>query len=591
MKDIAREVESIYNDFGNTLVPIQREFNISSRSSSIIGYCSKHSDIYNVVYPKTGNSEIDDRIRMHEYGHIYCGHLEGIYEEMDTNLSRILRNKDSQLIKLINENCNIDYADKIIDKVISDPYLNHFIHNLAMDMEVNSTILDEDDLNIIKDEMNQMIYEEYMVLSENGKKLPSMEYLSNLYSKFDLKAVHPSDFGFPSGLTYPDYLVQLVLRLDLVINMMSESLNNKGKSKDRLESQSEKMESEANGGSSNESGEDSDETNNSNAPSCNDNSYVPKTKDEFEEMMRNANASNSREPNDSDDESQSSHSSSSEGNSNDGEGKDTSSSDGSEDEESNESNSRGGKGKDDDNNDNDDHGTDSRRSADEKRLNDLGNYAHEGGSGRGLNESDSERNYQINNDPLTMSLEEIIREFRHKVIKRDFVKDMTHKYNRKILGKDNKMLSPTYRQKITRSENPTIAFYVDVSGSMDTSLVDRIITTIRFKMRNIDRSLLYNIIAWDTSLCNFYKNIDFNSPIPKLRCGGGTQMEGCFDHFKENFGMDAIMILISDFGDDLDSWNKKEMNMNGYSMYGLRYGSEYYRDVKFKNFKVRYCGS
>ena len=55
--------------------------------------------------------------------------------------------------------------------------------------------------------------------------------------------------------------------------------------------------------------------------------------------------------------------------------------------------------------------------------------------------------------------------------------------------------------------------------------------------------------------------------------------------------MDAIMILISDFGDDLDSWNKKEMNMNGYSMYGLRYGSEYYRDVKFKNFKVRYCGS
>lgn len=586
MKDITKEVESIYNDFGNTLVPTQKDFTILSKPSRIVGYCSRHSDIYRVVYPKTGNSKVDDRIRMHEYGHIYCGHLEGIYEEMDTNLSRILRNKDSQLIKLINENCGIDYADKIIDKVISDPYLNHFIHNLAMDMEVNSTILDENDLNIIKDELNQMIYDEYMVLSESGNKLPSMEDLSNLYSKFDLKAVHPSDFGFPPGLTYPDYLVQLVLRLDLVINMMSESLNNKGKSKDRLEGQSEKMKSGASGGgSSNESNEDSNGTS-----SCNDNSYIPKTKDEFEEMMRNANVSNSSESNDSDDESQpSSQSSSKDGN--DGEGKDASSNKPG-DEESNEDNSRGGQGKDDDdNNDNEDHGTDSRRIADEKRLNDLGNYACEGGSGRGLNESDSERNYQINNDPLTMSLEEIIREFRHKVIKRDFVKDMTHKYNRRILGKGNKMLSPTYRQKITRSENPTIAFYVDVSGSMDTSLVDRIITTIRFKMRNIDRSLLYNIIAWDTRLCNFYKNIDFNSPIPKLRCGGGTQMEGCFDHFKENFGMDAIMILISDFGDDLDSWNKKEMNMNGYSMYGLRYGSEYYRDVKFKNFKVRYCGS
>ena len=504
MKDITREVESIYSDFGNTLVQVPKDFTILSDKGGIVGYCTKYSDIYKVVYPITGNSKVDDKVKMHEYGHIYCGHLEGIHEQLDSNLAKIIRNKDSQLIDLVNNSCNIDYAEDILDMVISNPILNHAIHNIAMDMEVNSVILNDDDLNELSSELSNMMYEEYMRISENGTKMPSNRQLNNLSAKFNIKSISPSEFGFTPGLTYPDYLVQLILHLDLVIKMLSNQYNNDNNFKDSIDKNRQKGEK---GNSQSQQG--------------------------------------SGESDESEDES------------------------------------------------NDDHGYDSRNEADEKRKTDLGNYANPGGSGRGLNRSTAVRDYVIDNDPLTMALEEIIKEFRHKVIKRDFTKDMTHKYNRRILGSNNKMLSPTYRQKITKSEKPTVAFYIDVSGSMDGNLVNRIITTIRNKMKRIDMSLLYNIITWDTRLCEFHKDINFDSPIPHISSGGGTELEGCFDHFQYNFGKDAIMIIISDFGDQLDNWHEKESKMNGYLMYGLKYGNDTWYNggvqPNWKNFKVRQC--
>jgi predicted metal-dependent peptidase len=194
-----------------------------------------------------------------------------------------------------------------------------------------------------------------------------------------------------------------------------------------------------------------------------------------------------------------------------------------------------------------------------------------------------------------MALEEIIKDFRHKVIKMDFKKDVTYKYNRRVLG-SSKIISPTYRQKMTKTEVPTIAFYIDVSGSMDTDLVDRVITTLRDKMSRINRSLVYNIITWDTELCEFYRDVKVNSQIPKLSCYGGTCLAGCFDHFKKEFDKSSVMVLISDFEDELRSWHEKEKDMNGYSMYGLDYGGSYrskheYESINWKNFKPRKCSN
>lgn len=591
MKDITYEVESIYNDFDNNLITSPKDFTIASKEGRLVGSGSKYNGIYRVVYPVTGIETVDQALKMHEYGHIYLGHFEGIHEDMDRALMRIITTRDSQLVQAVNEKCNIDYADKILDRVISEPFLNHFIHNISMDMEVNSTILNKEDINEVSSQLNMAMYEEYMRISENGTKKPSDKALDNLHSKFDLKLVHPSDFGFKEGLTYPDYLVQCILNLDMVLNLLSNSMNNSGRAKERRDQCQNSME----GGDSGCQGDPCDSDSQSqNSKNANDNSSMPKTMEEFEEMMRNAQGQGDSDKSD-DHQNDSQGGSQGKDQNEDGDSSNQNGQSNQNDTDEEDQDDGQGQGNDEDDSpmDDSDHGTESRDEADDSRRNDLGNYYSAGGNGAGNQDSDDIRNYEVNNDPLSLALEEVIREYRHKVIKRDFAKDMTHKYNRRILGANNKMLSPTYRQKITKTEEPTILFAVDVSGSMDTSLVDRIVTSIRNKMKRINSSLKYNLVAWDTRLQQYYKNITFDTPIPKLSCGGGTRMGGVFDLFKKDFGKESILILISDFGDeDLGEWHRKEQEMNGYSMYGFKYDNGWGGSnnlPQFKNFKVRYC--
>lgn len=600
MKDIIRDVESIYNDFDNNLITVPKDFTIASKSGRFVGGGSKHNGIYRLTYPITGNEVIDNTLRTHEYGHIYLGHFEGIHEELDRSLMRIIHNRDSQLVKMVNKSCNIDYADQILDRVISEPMLNHFIHNISMDMEVNSVVLDKDDISNLTSEVNKLLYDEYMKLSDNGTKMPSQKAMDNLYTKFDIKLIQPSDLGFPDGLTYPDYLVQCILHLDVVLKYMSDKMNNYGTSqKRRSQCENQDQSQESQGGQGMPSNQDGNCQGDGNGSG----SSMPQTMEEFEEMMRNAQSDGGEGNHDSDESTQSQGGDQGENESNGGssgndqsdDDDDQSNGNGNSDDQNEECDDGQGSGDGSEEDDSDmDHSTDSRIEADDRRKNDLGNYNQSGGNGRGLQGSDNIRNYQVNNDPLTIALEEVIREYRHKVIKRDFTKDMTYKYNRRVLGRGNKMLSPTYRQKITKTEEPTILFAVDVSGSMDTGLVDRIITTIRNQMKRINRGLKYNIAAWDTSLQQYYKDITFNTPVPKLSCGGGTRMAGVFDLFKQDFGRDSILILISDFGDDMNEWHSKESSMDGYSMYGFKYGNDSYWGYhgampNWKNFKVRQC--
>lgn len=587
MKDITEYVESIYNDFGNILITVEKDFTILSESSDrIMGYCNKFGNIYRAVYPKTKDKRINDLIKMHEYGHIYLGHLEGIYEDLDQSLIKIIKNKDSQLIDQINKNCDIDYAEDILDKVVKDPWLNHTIHNMAMDMEVNSVILDYNDIESMKDYMNDLIFDEYMSLSNNGEILPDMRKMNNLISRFDMKGVHPSNFDFNEGLSYPDYLVLLILNLDKVLRMLSNQYNDNDKFERSLNGRDKSEDREGQGKSSQSSSKSSESDEKNDELGENPNANIPKTRDEFEDMIKNAKSLSSNkdsEKSESGSEGDGGSSDSSGGNkesdNNKNKKSDSSSSDSSDDNDETDEGS--------------DHGTDSRKDVDQKKKNDLGRYSSSGGSGKGLNRSENVRDYVINNDPLLMCLKEIISNVRHKVIKRDYTKDMTYKYNRKVLGRSCDLLSPTYRQKITRSENPTVAFFVDVSGSMDSNLVDRIITTVRNGMKKIDRSLKYSIVTWDTELCEYYKDLDFNTPIPKISCGGGTELAGTFDLFKKDFGKDAIMVLISDFGDSLNRWHEKESKMDGYTMYGLKYGNDTWynggRQPNWKNLKVRQC--
>ena len=119
-------------------------------ANSELGYSWKFYDdeynttVYNVVVADLG-SGLDDAesqlrrdteyyIKLHEYGHIYLAHFEGLHEELDRNIARVFQDYRGQLIDQINQNCGIDFAEKLIERVIDDPVLNHSLHNIAMDM-------------------------------------------------------------------------------------------------------------------------------------------------------------------------------------------------------------------------------------------------------------------------------------------------------------------------------------------------------------------------------------------------------------------------------------------------------------------------
>lgn len=547
MIDIRGHIDMFFNGFGDKVITVRKKFNPND-GMGMLGYCYKGPGFYKVIAPIVDDQYIDDCTLMHEYGHIYHGHLDGIHEDLDRNLKNVMSSKESIIVDTINANCGIDYAEELLDKVLSDEFLNHKIHNIAMDMEINSSILNLDDVILIQNKASELMFE---YLNKFTSKMMGDEFAKKV-SRFnkkmtEIKLIHPTDFGFSEGLTYPDYLVLILLNLDKFVNLLTNKLSN-GIDGDPCESnsQGEDTGSSPCGGTSNQH-------------DANSSSNVPKSLEEFEKMMEKAKELEKNSDREGD--------------------------------KGNDKNSGNGSGGDKDKQDKDkeenspsnDHSTPSREKADKEMEN--GTYSKS--LGCGSETSDTIRKYEVNNDPLDMALSEIITNFRHKVIKRDFTRDSIHKYNRKILG-SSKILSPSYKQKITVSEDPTVVFYVDVSGSMDTDLVDRIITTIRYRMKKINSSLVYSIVAWDTELKQHYKGLNFNTPIPKLSCRGGTCMSGTFDHFKKEYGEYAIMILISDFEDySIPSWVEKESKMSGYSMYGLNYGEPV--SYNFKNFKVRQC--
>ena len=186
-------------------------------------------------------------------------------------------------------------------------------------------------------------------------------------------------------------------------------------------------------------------------------------------------------------------------------------------------------------------------------------------------------------DEVDMALDEVMLNYKSRVVKVDTKKDLMYLYNR---GINRSVIAPTIRRKVTMSNEPTIVFLIDVSGSMDTRLVDRILNTIANKMKKIGRGLKYNIISWSTQLGDHIKDIDPRKGVPRISMGGGTRMARGMEYFRQNYGPEAILILISDFEDYLEEWHEQELKMSNYTMYGFNYGYSNYNQ-EFKYFKVK----
>lgn len=596
LESIKSFVDNTYSSFGNSILTVTRPLNLKSPE---LGYCFKYSsdskdvffNVYKIVTSPIGIERTDFRILMHEYGHIYLGHLDGIHEELDSRVCDVLQNYREELIERINTSCGIDFADKLLERVIDDPVLNHSLHNIAMDMEVNSTILSKDDIEEIEADITSILPKTDEELLEYLKdKAPTEEakkkyqdQLDKLRNESKIKLILPcryyldKDVPFPDNLSYPEYLLLIIEHLDQFVKMMVSIAN--GGNGDTSSVSSEDVQSALNGGDSSGQGQGSSSSGDSSQTGQSGSSGGMAGLDNLLEKM-------GMSENNSDGDGSGDQEDGNEKKDGDKEGSGGSGDDNKE-QDSPYKGKRDGSGSGDKDTDEEglggshkDHRTDSRDEADKKR--ELGEIVSRGGLGCGSSGAPDITREVTETDEIDMALDEVMLNYKSKVIKVDCKKENLYLYNR---GINRSVITPIIKRKVTQSTEPTIVFLIDVSGSMDTRLVDRILNTIAKKMKKIGRGLKYNIITWSTDLGEHIQNIDPRKGVPRISTGGGTRMARGITYFKENYGPEAVLILISDFEDYLEEWHEIEEKMPQYTMWGFNYGRGYKQE--FTNFKVR----
>lgn len=576
-------VDRTYSRFGNSLmVDTGKKFNPVNPE---LGYCFKYTSddkmhtVYKIVTAQCGIDHADFCVLMHEYGHIYLGHLDGIHEELDQQICNVFRDRRGELIERLNKECGIDFADKLIERVIDDPVLNHSLHNIAMDMEVNSQVLSSVDVEEMEKEITTVLpkfQEEYLKYikdqtDDEEKKKAIDDLLKRMENETKIKLILPERYHysdgtpFPDNLTYPEYLLLIIQNLDQFVKMMVNI--KKGGNGDTSQVSSQDVQDALSGNPGQGQGDGQSGQGQGNGPSMGN----------LNDLMQDMGMTDG----DGDQGA---------GKSGDkpGDGKNEGDGDGNDAGEPKESPYKGQRGSDLGGENGDqpggshkDHRSESRDEADQKR--ELGEIRSGGGVGCGSGGRPGATRQVTSQDPIDMALDEVILNFKSRVVKKEARKDLVYNYNR---GINRTVISPSIRRKTSVSTEPTIVFLIDISGSMDTNLVDRCLRTISDKMSHIGRGLKYNIITWSTHLGEHLQNINPRKPIPRISMGGGTSMAGGMKYFKEHYDEDAILILISDFEDYLQEWHAVEQTMPKYTMYGFNYGSNRY-DQKFTYFKVK----
>lgn len=565
---IKRFIDNTYSRFGNMLmVNTEKPFNPDNPE---LGYCFKYKDdisgnvIYKIVCSEIKIPRTDFRILMHEYGHIYLGHLDGIHEELDTQICNTFRDYRGELIDRINKECGIDFAEKLIERVIDDPVLNHSLHNIAMDMEVNSKILSTEDVEEMESDISSVLPNYQLKLlkynrdhTDNEEAKQALDdMIKKMENEAKIKLIVPERYyisegnPFPSELSYPEYLMLIVQHLDQFVKMLVSIKKGGNGDTSQVTNQDIQDALQGNGSGSGQGNQQSG-------------GGMQGLSDLMQEMgMTDGSGSGSG---------------SGQGNQQGkGDPKDCPYK-GKRDSGSGDLNSNGK----DEGGTHKDHRTDSRDDADKKR--ELGQIRSGGGVGCGSSGAPDATRLVDKTDEVDMALDEVMLNYKSRVVKVDTKKDLMYLYNR---GINRSVIAPTIRRKVTMSNEPTIVFLIDISGSMDTRLVDRILNTIANKMKKIGRGLKYNIISWSTQLGDHIKDIDPRKGVPRISMGGGTRMARGMEYFRQNYGPEAILILISDFEDYLEEWHEQELKMPNYTMYGFNYGYSNYNQ-EFKYFKVK----
>ena len=711
-------IDSTYSNFGNKLlVDTTKKYEPGVND---LGFCYKYTDpssgsvVYRIECSKIGIERTDFRILMHEYGHIYKGHLDGIHEELDSLIAKVFNESRAEIIDLINSECGIDFADRLIERVLDDPEMNHALHNIAMDMEVNSSVLSEDDINEMEADITSVLPKYELEALEGAiNEAKSEEYkkaLSDALQKMKkeamVKLIHPYRYHmgvdpvtsepipFPDNLTYADYLILIIRRLDQFVKMLvsiqmggngdtsditQEDIQNalsgmfqrmqqrmsasqqseayrqgykqalrdhragqtpqqqidqalSGKSDEYKEGFSQGLQDQIpdsqdykDGKQDGKEGKDPKEGGSQDYKDGHEAGQREKSSEEnpgdysngYQDGKKMAeNQKQKSSPGDGDQEMQDYNQGYQDAledlqnqGSNDGmqslsdmmEGAGMTQAPDSDSSDSKHNKPDPGQKKGEGREQKDtlnpfegtgsetkkDHWTESREHADELRK----EGKIQAGGGVGCSKSGNpEGTREVDKfvDDVDMALNEVINDVRNKVIKEQSTRDMMKLYNRGIL---RTVIAPSIVRKVTITTNPKLVFLIDISGSMDTRLIDRILKTISKSLSKINRDLRYDIITWSTCLGDHIKDVNPRKSIPRISYGGGTDMASGMEYFKAHYGPEAILVLISDFEDSLDQWHRVEQTMPKYTMWGFNYGNNRYSykrgDWDWKYFRQR----
>lgn len=670
LETIKNFIDSTYNRFGNLLmVNTTKPYD---PDHSELGYCYKYTDpvnkhvVYRIICSKLGIPETDFRVMMHEYGHIYLTHLDGIHEELDIQICNLLRDHRGELIEYINNSCGIDFADKLLERIIDDPNLNHSLHNIAMDMEVNSSVLSKEDIEEMEMDISKLhnqkmekLLEYNIAAAENPEvKQKYQDALDKMKNEAIIKLIVPERYNlgmdsngdpipFPDDLTYPEYLILIIKHLDQfvkmlvsikmggngdtsqitqqdiqnILNNMARNWNNKSDAykqgyndalNDYKNNQVGQKQNQPQQGQcqNDQQGQPGQQGNGSGQPmpgqggnqgqgSCSGNGQPqpgqgqqtgngqgdPSQGNGTDPQQGQGQSGNSGDP--QADYDQGYQDALNDIANNGGQGGNNMQSlsdffdqmgisgDGQSPYKGTRSDTEGAKN---------DHRTDSRDEADKKR--EVGQIK----SGGSLSCGNDGSPYMIREvdrdvDLVDTALKEVMQHIRSRVVKQDTRKDVMKLYNKGVV---RSVIAPTVSRKVTISNEPKLVYLIDISGSMDTQLIDRILKTISKSMVKLSRGLKYDIITWSTCLGEHLKDIDPKKGVPRISSGGGTRMAKGIQYFKDHYDSSATLIVISDFEDYLEEWNQIESKMSEYTMYGFNYG---YRseseNVEWKNLKVR----
>lgn len=669
LEQIQNFVKNTYSHFGNLLL-INDEKEYGEKHTEL-GYCYKYSEngstIYKIECSKIGREYTDFRILMHEFGHIYLGHLDGIHEELDSQICAIFRDHRDELEDQLNKSLGIDFAGKLIERVIDDPVLNHSLHNIAMDMEVNSKILSKEDIEEMEADITSVLpkYEEELLkyiadnTEDEDKKKEIQDTLNKMANQAKIKLILPcrysigkdaqdQDIPFPDCLTYPEYLILIVKHLDQFVKMLvSIQMGGNG---DASQITMQDIQNMLNKNWANKSDEYkkgyqdalNDYKNNQlgkkqNSPNQNGQQHSPEYQQGFKDGITGQNPNPTQQGNNGGqqpgDSYQDGYNAGQDAKNNQGQqgnqpgnqqgqGQGNDYDQGYQDalnEIANQLNGRAGQGmqslsdlmnqmgmgqsndpKWDGSYGNShkgqrapdvsdaikDHRTDSRDEADRKRK--VGQIKAGGQPGCGNSGGpDMLRTVNKEVDTIEMALNEVIRNMRTRVVKYNTAKDNLKLYNRGVV---RSVIAPTVTRKVTIANEQKIVYLIDVSGSMDTELIDRILKTIGKSMKRLSLGLRYDIITWSTHLGEHIRDINPRKGVPEISSGGGTRIAYGIEYFKKNYSPEATLVIISDFEDYLEEWHEIEKTMTNYNMYGFNYGRGRYRrskDIDWTNLKVR----